>query len=54
MPKAFSEWKVLSHDPLLKLADNLLWVQGSLPGMSLKRVMVVVRLKDGRLRPEMR
>ena len=49
MPKAFGEWKVLSHDPLLKLADNLLWVQGSLPGMSLKRVMVVVRLKDGRL-----
>jgi len=49
MPKAFGEWKVLSHDPLLKLADNLLWVQGSLPGMSLKRVMVVVRLTDGRV-----
>ena len=49
MPKAFGEWKVLAHDPLLKLSDNLLWVQGSLPGMSLKRVMVVVRLKGGRL-----
>lgn len=38
-----------AHGPLLTLADNLLWVQGSVPGMSLKRTMVVVRLKDGRL-----
>jgi len=49
MPKAFGEWKVLAHGPLHQLADNLLWVQGALPGMSLKRVMVVVRLSDGRL-----
>ena len=49
MPKAFGEWKVLAHGPLVELSDNLLWVQGALPGMSLKRVMVVVRLKDGRL-----
>jgi hypothetical protein len=49
MAKAFGEWKVLPHGPLLTLADNLLWVQGSLPGMSLKRNMVVVRLNDGRL-----
>ncbi|HEY0467444.1 MAG TPA: hypothetical protein VGC79_24760 [Polyangiaceae bacterium] len=49
MAKAFGEWKVLAHGPLLTLADNLLWVQGSLPGMSLKRTMVVVRLNDGKL-----
>ena len=49
MAKAFGEWKVLAHGPLVTLADNLLWLQGSLPGMSLKRTMVVVRLADGRL-----
>ena len=49
MAKAFREWKVLAHGPLLKLADNLLWVQGAIPGMSLKRCMVVVRLNDGKL-----
>src|SRR6188768_2044515 len=49
MAKAFGEWKVLAHGPLVTLADNLLWLQGSLPGMSLKRTMVVVRLNDGNL-----
>ena len=49
MPKAFGERKVLAHGPLRKLSNNLLWVRGSLPGMSSKRVMVVVRLSDGRL-----
>ena len=49
MAKAFGEWKVLAHGPLVNLADNLLWAQGSLPGMSLKRSMVVVRLNDGNL-----
>jgi hypothetical protein len=49
MPKAHSEWKVLAHGPIEKLAENLWWVQGALPGMSLKRVMVIVRLNDGRL-----
>ena len=49
MPKAFAEWKVLAHEPLVKLADNLLWVRGALPGMSLKRTMLVVRLSDGQL-----
>jgi hypothetical protein len=49
MAKAFGAWTVLAHEPLLELADNLLWVRGSLPGMSLKRVMVVVRLHDRRL-----
>lgn len=42
-------WTVLSHGPLERLADNLRWVQGSLPRMSLKRVMTIARLADGRL-----
>ncbi len=49
MAKAFTDWKVLPHGPLRKLTENLWWVEGSLPGMSLKRVMTVVRLDDGRL-----
>jgi hypothetical protein len=49
MVKAYAEWKVLPHGPIERLADNLWWVQGSLPRMSLKRVMTIVRLKDGRL-----
>lgn len=49
MPKAFDDWKVLAHEPIVKLAENLLWVRGSIPGMSLKRTMQVVKLSDGRL-----
>jgi len=49
MPSALSEWKVLAHGPIEKLSDNLWWVWGSLPGMSLKRAMTIVRLSDGRL-----
>jgi hypothetical protein len=49
MASAHTEWKVLPHGPIEKLADNLWWVQGSLPGMSLKRTMTIVRLTDGRL-----
>lgn len=49
MAKTNSEWKVLEHGPIERLAENLWWVQGTLPGMSLKRSMVIVRLNDGRL-----
>lgn len=49
MPKAFESWKVLAHEPIVKLSDNLLWVRGSLPGMSLKRTMTVVKLSNGQL-----
>ena len=49
MAKAFNEWKVLPHEPVVTLSDNLLWVRGAIPGMSLKRVMVVVRLADEQL-----
>lgn len=49
MAKANTEWRVLAHGPIEKLAENLWWVQGSLPNMSLKRNMTVARLADGRL-----
>jgi hypothetical protein len=49
MPKAHSDWHVLSHGPIERLTENLWWVQGDLPNMSLKRVMTVARLNDGRL-----
>ncbi len=44
-----SDWLVLPHGPLERLADNLRWVQGSLPRMSLKRSMTIAQLDDGRL-----
>jgi hypothetical protein len=40
---------VLRHGSIEKLEDNLWTVTGSLPGMSLKRVMTVARLEDGDL-----
>lgn len=46
---AAAAWTVLPHGPLERLADNLRWVQGTLPRMSLKRVMTIARLADGRL-----
>ena len=49
MARDNAEWKVLPHGPIVKLAENLWWVQGSLPGMTLKRTMSVARLADGRL-----
>ena len=49
MPKAYGDWHILSHGPLVRLSDNLWWVQGDLPNMSLKRVMTVARLSDDRL-----
>ena len=49
MAKAVDAWKVLAHEPLLRLSENLLWARGSLPGMSLKRTMVVARRNDGKL-----
>src|SRR5687768_8895831 len=49
MAKITDEWKVLDHGPLERLADNLWRVKGSLPGMSLERVMTIVRRSDGSL-----
>ncbi len=42
-------WKVLPHGAIQHLAENLWWVQGDLPRLSLKRVMTIARLADGRL-----
>lgn len=42
-------WKVLEHGPLEKLSDRVWRVQGRLPGMSLERVMTVVRRQSGGL-----
>jgi len=47
--KHSDEWAVREHGPLEKLADNLWWAWGTLPGMSLRRMMVVARRTDGRL-----
>jgi hypothetical protein len=49
MTKLANEWKVLKHGPLERLADNLWRVEGTLPGMSLRRTMTVVRRADGSL-----
>ena len=49
MVKAYQSWKVYSHGPLEELEPNLLRVEGSLPGMDLKRVMTVARRTDGLL-----
>lgn len=49
MAKTHQIWTVLPHGPVVELAENLWHVTGSLPGMSLKRTMVVVRLHNGNL-----
>jgi hypothetical protein len=46
---ASDDWKVLRHDPIEKLSENLWLVRGEVPRMTLKRVMTVARLGDGRL-----
>lgn len=49
MAKAFTQWTVLPHKPLEKLADNLWSVEGTMPGGEVRRVMVLARLGDGRV-----
>jgi len=44
-----TEWLVLPHDPIQELSENLWRVEGALPHFSMRRVMSVVRLQDGRL-----
>ncbi|MCA9713471.1 MAG: hypothetical protein H6713_00160 [Myxococcales bacterium] len=46
---ADDDWKVLPHDAPAQLADNLWRVEGELEGMSLRRCMVVARLRSGAL-----
>src|SRR4051812_28213040 len=43
------DWLVLPHEPIQELTENLWRVEGELPHFSMKRVMSVVRLQDGRL-----
>jgi hypothetical protein len=42
-------WNVLEHGPIEKLEPNLWRVEGDLPSMSMRRVMTLVRMRDGRL-----
>jgi hypothetical protein len=49
MPAAHERWRVLPHDPIEHLADNLWRVEGDLEGPPVRRTMFVARLRDGRL-----
>ena len=44
-----TQWQVLRHDPMTALAENMWRVEGDLPGMSLRRTMIVARLVNGDL-----
>jgi hypothetical protein len=49
MPTADDTWTVLPHGPLENIAENLWRVEGSLPGMPLRRVMTITRLSGASL-----
>lgn len=49
MKPANDEWRVLSHQPIEKLSENVWRVVGDIPGMTLKRVMVIAKRADGQL-----
>ena len=49
MTEAETQWKVLPHDPIERLSDNLWRVEGALPQFGMRRVMSVVRLSTGQL-----
>lgn len=49
MGKAFSTWKVQEHGQVRTLQDNLHYVDGAVPGMSLRRCMCVARMANGGL-----
>jgi hypothetical protein len=49
MAPSVTAWNVLDHGPIERLTERLWWVQGAVPGMSLKRVMTVARLDSGGL-----
>jgi hypothetical protein len=46
---AHTQWTVLPHGPVERLSERLWRVQGTLPTMSLARVMTVARRSDGGL-----
>jgi hypothetical protein len=47
MAKCFTEWTVLPHDPIEKVADNLWRVSGLMTDGKVQRQMVLARMKDG-------
>ena len=51
MPRTLEQWKVLPHDDLVQVANNILTVVGEIrmPLMTLPRRMTIVRLQDKRL-----
>jgi hypothetical protein len=49
MAKAFTQWTLLPHGPLEKLADNLWRLEGTMPNGKTRRVMTLARLTDGRV-----
>ncbi|MFN0246853.1 MAG: hypothetical protein ACKV2T_08080 [Kofleriaceae bacterium] len=48
MPAAFTEWTVLPHNPIEKLAPNLWRVSGKL-GKRVQRQMMLAKMDDGRV-----
>jgi hypothetical protein len=48
-PAEDDTWRVLPHDPIEKVSENLWRVEGALPGMAMRRTMAVARRSDGRL-----
>jgi len=44
-----SAWRVLPHQPIRKVSENLWCVEGTMPKGALKRVMTLAKLGDGRL-----
>lgn len=51
MSRTLEQWKVLPHDDLVRIGDDILTVVGEIrmPLMTLPRRMTIVRLRDGRL-----
>ena len=43
------DWKVLEHGKIERLTERLWRVEGMIPGMSLRRVMTVVKRSSGGL-----
>src|SRR4051794_8068410 len=49
MPKPFETWTVHPHKSIEKLEENLWRVEAPFPGSPFPRVMILVRLGDGRV-----
>jgi hypothetical protein len=49
MPKTFTTWTVLPHQPIERISDNLWRVSGTLKDGKIQRQMVLARMTDGRV-----